>query len=363
MNLPDRIVESAYMHWAKLCSGAAYTLAGSGVADAALADIGADPALLALRGDNAYGYAPLVARLAARLNVPEDCVVEAAGTSFANHLAFAALLAPGDEVVLETPGYELLDATLGYFQARISRFARRPGARWGLDPDAVRSAMTPRTRLIVLSDLHNPSGARAAPQDVAAVAAAAARIGAHVLVDEVYLELCAADDGTVPTHFVPGGNIIVTSSLTKAYGLSGLRCGWIVAPAPLAARMRRLNDLFASLPPFVAEQLSLAALDRLPVFRARARAAIVANHAAYHEILGDADGMDAVLFPNATTLFAAPHRCDGDTFADLLRRGYDTSVVPGRFFGWPSHVRIGLAGDPAATREGLRRLRELLGTL
>lgn len=359
--LPQRVTESAYMHWAKLHGGAPYNLASSGVPDAALADIGADFATLALRGDNAYGYGALVSRLAARLAVPEACVVQAAGTSFANHLAFAAVLQPGDEVVLETPSYELLETTLGYFQARLSRFPRAAAAGWALEPDWVQAAMSPRTRLVVLTDLHNPGGARAAPGAVAAVAEAAARIGAWVLVDEVYLELLAADDGTVPTNFVPGGNIIVTSSLTKAYGLSGLRCGWILAPAALAEKMRRLNDLFASLPPFVAEQLSVAALDRLPFFRARARALIAENHAAYADILGPHPGLQGTAFAGATTVFPRLTAGDGEGFCARLRRDFDVSVVPGRFFGSPEHVRIGLAGDVGQTREGLLRLRACLG--
>ena len=118
------------------------------------------------------------------------------------------------------------------------------------------------------------------------MARSAAEVGARVLIDEVYLELLF-EDGKAFTAFRPDGNIVVTSSLTKAYGLSGLRCGWILAPADLAEKMRRLNDLFASLPAHVAEQLGLVAMSRLDALRARGRAILEENRAAYREILGD----------------------------------------------------------------------------
>jgi aspartate/methionine/tyrosine aminotransferase len=180
-------------------------------------------------------------------------------------------------------------------------------------------------------------------------------VGALVLVDEVYLELLFRA-GRARTAFRPDGNIVVTSSLTKAYGLSGLRCGWVLAPADLALRMRRLNDLFASLPPHVAERMSVVAFDRLPAIRERANAMIDANRAAYAEILGDHPGLDQVILDQGTTVFPRLVAGDADAFFHRLMTDFETSVVPGRFFGRPDHVRIGLGGDPATTREGLQRL-------
>jgi aspartate/methionine/tyrosine aminotransferase len=351
---------SDYMHFAKLATAAPFGLASSGVADCVLQDLGLAMDDLALHGPNAYGYPPLLERIAARFAVdPAHVVMAGGGTSFANHLAMAAILSPGDEVLVEDPTYELLISTLGYLRADIRRFERRPQAGWALEPEVVAAALTPRTRLVVLTNLHNPTGALSSAAQVAAVAEAAAVVGALVLVDEVYLELMFGS-GQAFTAFRPGGNILVTSSLTKAYGLSGLRCGWALAPLGLAQRMRRLNDLFGSLPPHVAERMSVVALDRLPTLRERADAMIGPNRSAYAEILGSHPGLEQVAIGQGTTVFPRLVREDGDALFHRLMAEYQTSVVPGRFFGRPDRIRIGLAGDPVTTRAGLERLATAL---
>jgi len=359
MAIPGRVLQSDYMRFAKQDTAARFGLASSGVADCTLAELGASLDDLALHGPNSYGYAPLVAKIAGRFGMDPTYVVTAGGASFANHLALAAIVSPGDEVLIEDPTYELLLSTLGYLQADLRRFSRRPENAWRLDPDEVAAQLTPRTRLVVLTNLHNPTGALASEAEVAAVARAADRVGALVVVDEVYLELMFRS-GEARTAFRPDGNVVITSSLTKAYGLSGLRCGWILAPAELAQRIRRLNDLYASLPPHLAERLSVVAFDRLPALRARANALIEANRAAYREILGGHRALDQTVFDQGTTVFPRLVAGDADGFFARLMADYETSVVPGRFFGRPDHIRIGLGGDPAMTRGGLERIKAAL---
>jgi hypothetical protein len=348
------------MRFAKLDTAATYGLASSGVADCTMAELGASLDDLALHGPNSYGYAPLVERIADRFAIDPTHVVTAGGASFANHLALAALVSPGDEVLVEDPTYELILSTLGYLQADLRRFPRHPEEAWRLDPQAVAARLTPCTRLVVLTNLHNPTGALASADEIAAVAQAAAGVGALVVIDEVYLELMFRS-GEAHTAFRPDGNIVVTSSLTKAYGLSGLRCGWILAPADLAQRMRRLNDLYASLPPHLAERLSVVAFERLPALRKRANNLIDVNRAAYREILGGHAALDQTIFDQGTTVFPRLVAGDADGFFTRLMAHYETSVVPGRFFGPGDHVRIGLGGDTAMTRTGLERIRAALG--
>jgi hypothetical protein len=351
----SRAMSSDYMAFAKLRTGARYNLASSGVADCALADLDPDFGALELHGDNAYGYPPLIEVIAARFGVDPACVViPGGGCSFANHLAMAALVAPGDEVLAEAPTYELLTSTLEYLGARVTLFPRPAGA---LVVEEVATRVSERTRLVVLTNLHNPTSAPAGEAEIAAVARAAGE--ARVLVDEVYLEL-TFKDGVARTAFREDGNVIVTSSLTKAYGLSGLRCGWILAPPELAERMRRLNDLYGVKPPFLAEQLAVGAFARLERLRARAGAMIEANRAAYGEILAGHPALEQVVFADGATAFPRLRRGDGDAFFRLLMNDYETSVAPGRFFGAPDHIRIGLGGHPATTREGLTRVARAL---
>ena len=360
MDMPARALRSDYMNFAKLKTAARYNLASSGVADCLLADLNPSMDDLALHGPNAYGYAPLTSAIANRLEAPEACVVmPGGGCSFANHLALAALISPGDRVLIEDPTYELLTSTLGYLQARVARFPRSAENNWRLDVESLAAHLTPDTRLVVLTNLHNPSSAIADLATVRAVAEAAAKVGASVLVDEVYLELMFRD-GVARTAFNPDANIVVTSSLTKAYGLSGLRCGWILAPVNLAECMRRQNDLHGVAAPNVTERLAVVAFERLGDLRARANAMLDDNRAAYREILGDHPRLDQVVFDQGTTVFPRLRHGDGDSLFSRLTSRFETSIVPGRFFGRPDHIRVGLGGDPAMTRIGLKRLAEAL---
>jgi len=359
--LPTRVLKSDYMHFAKRHSAAKYNLATSGVADCSLADIGATFEDCELHGPNPYGYPALDEAIAARFGIDPEHVVTAAGASFANHQAMAALVEPGDEVIIEDPTYELMASALGYLQADLKRVPRLPEEGFALDPERVRAHITPRTRLIVLTNLHNPSSRLEADSVVADIAAAADKAGALVLVDEVYRELIA-DHGQVATSFRPDGNIIVTSSLTKAYGLSGLRCGWILAPAKLAEHMRRLDDLYAARGPFLTQKLGLIALRRLDALRARAHAMITPNRAAYRALLGNHPALEQVIFDHGTTIFPRLRQGDGETLLKRLQSRFETSVVPGRYFGLARHFRVGLAGDAAMTAKGLERLAEALST-
>ena len=358
--MPARTLRSDYMNFAKLKTAAPYNLASSGVADCVLGDLSPSMDDLALHGPNAYGYAPLTRAIADRVRIAETCVVTpGGGCSFANHLALAALISPGDEVLIEDPTYELLTSTLGSLQAHVARFPRSAENGWRLDVERLAARLTPATRLVVLTNLHNPSSAMSDLATVRGLAEEAAKVGAKVLVDEVYLELMFRG-GVARTAFSPDGNIVVTSSLTKAYGVSGLRCGWILAPVDLSERMRRLNDLYGVAAPHIAERLAVVAFERLGGLRARANAMLDQNRAAYREILGGHPRLEQVLFDQGTTVFPRLRHGDGDALFALLTSRFETSIVPGRFFGRPDHIRVGLGGDPAMTRTGLERLAEAL---
>jgi aspartate/methionine/tyrosine aminotransferase len=267
----------------------------------------------------------------------------------------AAVLSPGDEVLIESPTYELLTSTASHLGASVATFPRALASGWRLDPAVAAARVSSKTRLAIVTDLHNPSGAPTSEADIEALSAAVPLL----LVDEVYRELTFGD-ARPRTAFREDGNIIVTSSLTKAYGLSGLRCGWILAPLPLAERMRRLNDLFGVKPPHIAERLALAAIRRLELFRARASSMIEPNRAAYRACLGGHPALEQHVFADSTTVFPRIRCGDADGFVEWLKTDFETRVVPGRFFGAADHIRVGLGGEPAATREGLTRLTEAL---
>jgi aspartate/methionine/tyrosine aminotransferase len=290
--------------------------------------------------------------------VNPDCVVTTTGTSMANHLAMAMLIEAGDEVLLEEPTYELLTSTLLYLGATIKRFPRSEESGYALDPAAVRRSITPKTKLIVLANLHNPTSVLAPESALREIGGLARSVGAHVLVDEVYLDAVHVD--TPKTSFHLGEEFIVTTSLTKVYGLGGLRCGWILAEPDLARALWQFNDLFSSNLPHPAELLSVIALQNLDRIRQRGRAVLEKDHAALNDFLPHQKMLSAPRSEFGTC--AALRLADGnvDEFLARLLAEHDTLAVPGRFFEMPNHFRIGMGVDSEMFREGLRRIGQTL---
>ncbi len=342
------------MQFAKLRSSATYCLAASGLMSHPLAELPVRLEDLEINGTDSYGYKPLLERLAKLNGVPVECVVFAAGTSMANHLAMAATVEPGDEVLVEHPAYELLASTLKYLGASVRYFERRMEDGFSIDPAEVERRMTSRTRLIVITNLHNPTGALAEQQTLRALGEIAGRVRARVLVDEVYLETLF--DRRPPPALHLGEQFLVTSSLTKAYGLSGLRCGWVLAAPELAQRMWNIHDLYGVNAAHPAELISVIALDNLDRVAARARHILETNRAALDAFLASRSDLTCYLPEFGTVALPRLSRGTGDELLRLLQEKYDTSIVPGSYFGMPQHFRLGIGGDPEMTREGLRRL-------
>src|SRR5262245_38390842 len=150
--------QSVYMQWAKMRPKVSYDLALSGILNLPFAEMDASIEDVDLNGDNSYGYRPLIQALASHCQVDPDSVVTiSGGTSMANHLAMAAAIEHGDEVLIEEPTYEPLLALAEYFGATIRRFPRSFENDFRVDVDALANQITPRTKLIVLTNLHNPS--------------------------------------------------------------------------------------------------------------------------------------------------------------------------------------------------------------
>lgn len=349
---------SKYMHWAKTQSKARYNLATSGVGPYTLREMEFPFDQFEINGDNSYGYSPLKQAIADRHGVDADCVVTAAGTSMANYLAFATILEPGDEVLIEHPTYGLLVDALCYVGAEVKPFARSEENGWALDPAEVRRAITPKTKLIVVTNLHNPSSVLTKDSVLREVGDLARSVGARVLVDEVYLD--AVYENTPRTSFHLGAEFVVTSSLTKVYGVSGLRCGWILAQPDLARAMWHLNNLFAATPVHPGELLSVAAFGCLDRIREKWRRVVEADRLVLHAFLDRQTAASAVQTRYGTTSFLRLRNGDADEFLAKLRSEFETSAVPGRFFGMSDHFRVGMGVNSEMFAEGLRRVEECL---
>ncbi|HEY3138337.1 MAG TPA: aminotransferase class I/II-fold pyridoxal phosphate-dependent enzyme [Blastocatellia bacterium] len=356
-----RATGSDYIEWAKTRSQARFNLATSGVLHYPIAELPVAIDDIELSGPSWYGYEPLQQALAAKCGVSRENVVAAIGTSMANHLAMAAILEAGDEALIEHPAYDPIVSTASYLGATVKRFERRFEEDFRIDLDEVERAVTDRTRLIAITNLHNPSSALVDDATLRQLGEIARRVGARVLVDEVYLE--ALFDRAPSSAFHLGNEFVITSSLTKAYGLSGLRCGWVLAEAELAERMWRLNDLFGNIPAHPAERLSVIALKNLDRIGARARALLEKNRGLLNQFLDSRDDLDAFRPGIGTVVFPRLLRGSVDKLCALLRDKYETSVVPGNFFEMRDHIRIGIGCDSEMLAGGLERLGAALDEL
>ena len=350
---------SDYMDWAKTRSKARFNLATSGVGSFSLRALPFQAEDLEINGDTVYGYAPLREAIANKYGVDPECVVTAAGTSGANHLAMATLLEPGDEVLIEHPAYELLVSTARYLGADVKRFARREENAYALEPDEVRRNLSAKTKLIVVTNLHNPTSVLTPEPVLREIGDLASGVGAHVLADEVYLD--AVYENTPRTAALLGPEFVVTNSLTKVYGLSGLRSGWILAEPSLARAMWQLNNLFGVNAAHPAELLSVLAFRNLEFIGDYARRKVEEDRRSLAAFLARETRVSAPRTDFGTTAFLRLLDGDVDAFLERLRERYETTAVPGRFFEMPNHFRIGMGVDPEMFAEGLRRIGLALG--
>jgi aspartate/methionine/tyrosine aminotransferase len=353
-----------YLEWAKSRPSARFDLAGSNVLACSIDELPGAREAIAFDGRNDAGYLPLIDSIATRYGVAREQVTTAQGASGANFLACAALLEPGDEVLVETPGYDPLLGAPRLLGAQVNRFDRDFADGFAVDPDRVRRSMTPRTRLIIITTPHNPSGVLADSAALDEIGSIAEANGAHVLLDEVYLDLAAAS----PHHpvkpertFATRGNAFVcTNSLTKSYGLSGLRCGWILSSADVAERIRRARDVVDGTGSIVAERLAALAFTHLDRLLARATGLVDRNGALVRDFLRSRTDLTWVE-PAGTVVFPLLRGLgDTTTFTGRLLKERETAIVPGHFFQAPRHVRIGFGGLTDALREGLQAIRAAL---
>ena len=355
MTSTRRAARSPYMEWSKLRSATKFNLATSGLANLPLAELDVSPEQLEITGPSAYGYPPLIAAIAHRYRVPPESVVSTMGTSLANYLALAATTEPGDEILVEHPTYGLILDTARYLGLSIQRFARPAENSFAIDLAEVEKNLTARTRLIVLCNLHNPSGASVSDIDLQVLSELARKVGAYVVVDEVYREMRFEAEPGSAFHLNPE-RFIVTNSLTKAYGLSGLRCGWVLAPPELAARMYHLIDLHGATFAHPAELLSVIAFTKLGQISERLGRVLETNRQHLRGFLSRRDDLDYYWPEHGTIVFPRLKQGNVDALCELLRKEFETAVVPGHFFEAPNHFRIGVGGSTELVRESLQQL-------
>lgn len=291
------------------------------------------------------------------------------GGSEANYVATWRLVEPGDEVVMLLPNYMQTWGLARAFGGTVREWPLiedHARGRWRADVEALDTLVTPRTKLIVICNPNNPTGARLTAADLDAVARAADRVGAWVLSDEIYRG--AEPDGVeTASMWGRGERVIVTSGLSKAYGLPGLRIGWIVAPPPVAATLWSYHDYTTIAPGALSDRLARAALvpARRQALLERTRGIIRANLPILADWLAAHGDRFSWIAPEAGAIgyVRYTHEVNSTALVTRLREEKSVLIVPGDHFGMDHYLRIGFGEAPAYVTDGLARLHDLLESL
>ena len=348
-----------YLLWAKSRRPAAIDLAGSNLLHCAMDDLPGAREALELTAPNDNGYPPVVEAIASHYQVSTSRIVTATGCSGANFITAAALLSAGDDVLIERPAYDPLIGACRLMGATVRRFERRLDNGFAIDLSEVRRLVTPSTRLIVVTTPHNPSGV-AVPLDVLEeLGSIAAACGAHVLVDEVYLDgacLVRGDRTGSRSAVVLSGPVVVTSSLTKSYGLAGLKSGWAIAPPETAERMRRARDVIDNASSAPSDRLAALAWSLQPQIAERARRILSKNVGLARQFFTEHPEFILAEPPSCSVVFPRLAGVADSAFFVQALLDDGVAVAPGSFFESDAHFRISVAGRTDHLEQGLRAL-------
>jgi hypothetical protein len=291
------------------------------------------------------------------------------GGSEANYITTWRLVEPGDEVVMLLPNYMQTWGVARAFGATIRewRLVEDPQAgRWRADLDALDALVTPRTKMIVICNPNNPTGARLTAADLDGIARAAERVGAWVLSDEIYRG-AELDGVETPTMWGRGERVIVTNGLSKAYGLPGLRIGWIVGAPSLVASTWSYHDYITIGPGALSDRMARAALvpARRQRLLERTRGILRANLPVLEDWLRAHGRLFAWTPPEAGAICYVryQHAINSTELVNRLREQKSVLLVPGDHFGMDHYLRIGYGDRPEYVTAGLARVHDLLASL
>jgi aspartate/methionine/tyrosine aminotransferase len=295
-----------------------------------------------------------------------DNVTVTNGTAEANFIAAWRLVEPGDEVVLVLPNYMQLWGIVRAFGATVKPVRLREETGWRLDADELRRAVGPRTRLVAVCNPNNPTGAILSEAERKELVAAAGRHGAWILADEVYRG-AERDGRETATLWGAYDRLLVTGGLSKAYGLPGLRIGWVVGPPATAGELWGRKDYITISPGALSDRLARAALR--PEVRARilarTRGILAANYPVLEEWIGRRGDLFRLVPPRAGAIaylrYAWP--VNSTELVTRLREEQGVLIVPGDHFGMDGFLRVGFGNEPQDLRAGLQRVDVVLDRL
>jgi len=312
---------------------------------------------LPLGYSEARGTAALRSALAATYSsASPDQILVTTGAIEANYLLFNVLLDAGDHVIAPYPAYQQLYSVPRAIGCDVSLWRVGPETGYRYDVDALERLITPKTKLIIVNTPHNPTGAMLPPADATRVYAMADAVGAWVIGDEAYRWLSVPDgDPFAPPVAGMGARGISVGTLSKPYGLPGLRIGWMAGPTDVIERCWGMRDYITLSPGKLNDALACLALRHHDRIVARNREIIVANLAAASTWIDARRGVLSWTPPRGGLLALVKYDLPVDslTLADTLANDYGVMLAPGSAFGYEHHLRLGIGQRPDLFATGL----------
>lgn len=349
-----------------------FNLSESGVHPLLLRDLIPDSCALQELLATELGYPPTNGTLALRKNICRlysgsgpDNVLATVGAVEANAMALDSLLRAGDEVAVMLPNYLQIWGMARNASMRVNVFhLRESNGAWRLDLDELDAAVTANTRLIAITNPNNPTGHILRENEIDALVSAAERAGAWILTDEVYAGAERLSDKETPSLWGRYDKILAVGSLSKAYGLPGLRTGWIVAPRDAIAEIWPRHDYATIAAGKLAMHLATIALspDFRPKLIERTRGFVRRSFPIIDAWLREQDNFFSLSPSEAGAIAFVRYRSDmqSEKFVDELRESKSVLIVPGKHFGMERCVRISTGLEPEYLESGLARISEFI---
>jgi aspartate/methionine/tyrosine aminotransferase len=293
---------------------------------------------------------------------PENVLLTCGGAE-ANFLCTWALVEPGDEVVFMEPNYLQISGLAEAFGATVKPFWLKEELQWAPDLDDLTRLVTPKTRFIAICNPNNPTGAILSEPAMNAIVAAASRVGAWIVTDEVYRG-AELEGPMTPSFWGKYNRVLATGGLSKAFGLPGLRTGWIVGPAEMIERLWSYHDYASMAPMMLTDHLASLALEpaRRSRLLERTRGILRRNYPILRDWAKRHDASITHIPPRAGAIawFGVRGGRDTAAMAEELRVRKGVLIVPGEQLGMPSYFRVAYGGDASVLERALARVDEVL---
>jgi aspartate/methionine/tyrosine aminotransferase len=286
------------------------------------------------------------------------------GTSEANYLLALALLKPGDEFALQVPNYMQMWGLPRSLGAKVNRFHLRLDGDWEIDWDELEAAINEKTRLVYLSNPNNPTGSVLSKEAMKRIVSRCEEVGAYLLADEVYLG-AEIDCERTPSFWGMSDRVIVSSGLSKAYGIPGVRIGWLVGPAEIIRECWTQHDYLTIGPNKLSDAVARVAVANRDRLYERTGRILKENLPLLTEFIRGFGDFLSFREPaaGAICLTRYNHSIPSYDLAERIRTRQSTLVVPGSHTGVEGHLRIWMGGQQEFLKEGLRRIGLELGKL